>query len=150
MVPGRSQCSAAQVHRAFARVFGWSRFIKEPLARGVQIAEAIGLKPVCQNPKHEVARQVRGRATRERIVPAGTKAGNIEIAQVRDLDIESFLVWRGRTNLHTRHVQSGCSALRLPRVRWAFDAVDTNAVDFLRIEFQLQLVAHDSGEEAAH
>ena len=95
---------AVQVDRALARIFGWSRSIKEPLALGIQIAETIGLKAIGQNPKHEVARQVRGRSTPERIVPTGTKATNIEIAQARDLDFESFVVRQGRTDLHTRHV----------------------------------------------
>jgi hypothetical protein len=76
------------------------------LALAIQIAETSGLKSIGQNPKHEVAQQVRGWLTPERIVPTGTKAGNIEIAQSRDLDIESFVVWRGRTNLHTAHVRS--------------------------------------------
>src|SRR5687767_10967173 len=100
-----------------------------------------------------MAGQVRGRSTPERIVPTGPKVTNIEIAQVRDLDIESLVVRQGRTNLHTGHVRSGCSALRLPtaclRSVRAFDAVDARAVDFLRIKLQLQLFAHDAGEEAA-
>jgi hypothetical protein len=57
------------------------------LAPGVQIAETFDLKPVRQNPKHEVARQVRGRSPPERIVPTGPKVTNIEIAQARDLNI---------------------------------------------------------------
>jgi hypothetical protein len=87
-------------------------------------------------------------------VPTGLKATNVEIAQARDLDIESFFVRQGRTNLHTGHVRSGCSALRLPRACLvtvcALDAVDTRAVDLLRIKIQLQLFAHDAGKEAAH
>ena len=42
---------AVQLHRPLARILGWSRSIKEPLAAGVQIAETIGLKPVRQNPQ---------------------------------------------------------------------------------------------------
>ena len=76
--------------------------------------DRFGLKAVRQNPKHEVARQVRWRPPAERIVPTGPKVTDIEIAQARDLDFESFLVRQGRTNLHTGHVRSGCSALRLP------------------------------------
>lgn len=87
------------------------------MARGIQIAETIGLKSVGQNSKHEMARQVRGRSTPERIVPTGLKAAKVEIAQARDLDFESIVVRQGRTNLHTGHVRSGCSALRLRRVR---------------------------------
>ena len=97
---------------------------------------------------------MRGRFPPERILPTGTKATNIEIAQVRDLDVESFVVRRGRTNLHTRHLRSGCSALGLPLACLVtfctFDAVDARAVDLLRTEIQLQLFAHDAGEEAAH
>jgi hypothetical protein len=65
-----------------------------------------------------MARQVRGRSTPERIVPTVPKVTNIEIAQVRDLDIESFVVRRGRINPHTRHVDQAarrfdCRALAL-------------------------------------
>jgi hypothetical protein len=77
---------AVQVHRALARILGWSRSIKEPLAPGVQIAETIGLNPVSQNPKYEVAGQVRERSPAELVVPTNLKATNIEIAQARDLD----------------------------------------------------------------
>ena len=104
---------AIRVHRAFARILGWSRSIKEMLALGIQIAEAIRLKAIGQNPKHEMARQVRGRLTPERIVPTGTKVTNIEIAQVRDLDVEFFVVRQGQTNLHTGHV--GQAAWRFDR-----------------------------------
>ena len=60
------------------------------MALGIQIAETIGLKPIGQNPKQEMARQVRGRSPPERIVPTGLKATNVEIAQARDLDVESL------------------------------------------------------------
>jgi hypothetical protein len=40
-----------QIPPTFAGIFGWSRTIEEPLAPGVQIAKAIRLKAVGQNPK---------------------------------------------------------------------------------------------------
>src|SRR3954454_18399414 len=101
-----------------------------------------------------MAGQVRGRSPPERIAPTGPKVPNIEIAPARDLDIKSVFVRQGRTNPHAGHVRSGCSAPRFPtaclNTVCAFDSVEARAVDHLRIKIQLQLFAHDAGEEAAH
>ena len=74
------------------------------MALAIQIAETIGLKPIGQNTKQEMAGQVRGRPPPEHVVPTGPKVANIEIAQARDLDVECLRIRQRRTDLHTRHV----------------------------------------------
>jgi hypothetical protein len=58
------------------------------LALAVQITQHIGLKPVRQNTKQEVAGQLRVRPPPESIVPAASKLPNVEIAQARNLNVE--------------------------------------------------------------
>jgi hypothetical protein len=48
----------------------------------------IGLEPIRQNAKQQVAGQVRGRSPPEDRVPSGSELSNIETAQTRDLDVE--------------------------------------------------------------
>jgi hypothetical protein len=72
-----------------AGVFGCSRTVEEAPALAIQIAETIGLEPIGQNTKQEVARQVRGRQPPEHRPPAGLKITEVEIAQARDLDCEN-------------------------------------------------------------
>jgi hypothetical protein len=50
--------------------------------------------------------------------------------------------------------RSGGAALRLStaclNTNYSFDSVGARSIDLLRIKIQLQLLAHDAGEEAAH
>jgi hypothetical protein len=49
------------------------------LALPIQVAQVIGLKPVSQTSKQEMARQVRRRYTPEYRVPTVPKTANVEI-----------------------------------------------------------------------
>ena len=94
---------SVQVHRALAGIFGWSRTIEKKSALDIQIAETVGLKPVGQNTKKKVARQVRGRPPPKHVARTGLKRSNVEIAQPRNLDVECTRIRHCRTDLHTRH-----------------------------------------------
>ena len=65
----------------------------------IQVAQPIGLKPVGQNAKQQMAGQVRGSPPPEHSMPAGPKFIDVEIAQARDLDVECLPVRRCRTDL---------------------------------------------------
>ena len=54
----------------------------------VQVAQLIGLQPVGQDAKQQMAGQVRGRLPPEHGVPTAAKLTDVEIAQARDLDVE--------------------------------------------------------------
>src|ERR1700704_3609768 len=71
---------SVQVHRALAGIFGWSRTIEKTSALDIQIAEALGLEPIGQNTKQEMARQLRGRAPSKHLMRTGLKRSNVEIA----------------------------------------------------------------------
>src|SRR6266511_528781 len=80
----------------------------------VEVAQMIGLKPVRQNAKQEMAREVRWRPPPEHCVPSGSELCDIETTQSRDLDVEHLPIQRRRTNRHARH---GAQAARR-RDRW--------------------------------
>jgi hypothetical protein len=62
--------------------------VEQPLALGTEVTQMVGLEPVCQNAKQQMAGQVRGRPPPEHGVPTRPKCTNIEIAQARDLDVD--------------------------------------------------------------
>src|SRR5262249_25574215 len=121
---------------------------------GLQFPEPIGLQPISQNMKQQVAGQVRGRSPPERRVPFGSQFLDIEIAQTRDLGVERLSIrhrgidhhaWHGRsTGATTRGAESGlCTAT-------VDDAIDPLTVDLLRTQFKAELLAHHASEEAAN
>ena len=154
-VPGlRSAVRPAQVHGALSGVLGRPRAIEQALALAIQVTQLIGLKPVSQNAKQEMAGQVRGRSPPEYGVPTGPKLTDVEITQARNLDVECLSVRQGRTDLDARHDAQDDRRLDwrapdLPLSR-ARDLVDPVAVHLLRAELQLEALAHHAGKEAAH
>ena len=84
----------AQVHGALSGVLGRPRAIEQALALGIQVAQLIGLKPIGQNAKQQMAGQVRGRLPPEHGVPTGSKRADVEITQARNLDVECLAVRR--------------------------------------------------------
>lgn len=52
---------AVRIHGTLAGGVRRPCLIKQPLALGIQIAKTVGLKPIGQNPKQQMSRQVRGR-----------------------------------------------------------------------------------------
>lgn len=77
-------------------------------------------------------------------LPTGLKIAEVETAQPRDLDLDRLQI-RRRTDLDTRHAL-GRTALSLPAACFSavrtVDAVDARAVDSLRCQLKLQLLAH--------
>jgi len=69
----------------------------------VQVPERIGLKPIGQDAKQQMTRQVRGRSPPEYGVPTALKVADVEITQTRDLDINGLAVWQSRTDSRGRH-----------------------------------------------
>ena len=67
----------------------------------------IGLQPVSQNTKQQMAGQVRGRSASEYGVPTSSKGTNIEITQTRNLDVDRLPIRLGRTDLNARHDAQG-------------------------------------------
>jgi hypothetical protein len=89
---------SVRVHRSLAGIFGWSRTIEKTSALDIEIAETVGLEPIGQNTKQEMARQARGRSPSKHGARTGLKRSNIEIAQARDLDVERTPIrQRGQT-----------------------------------------------------
>ena len=107
-----------------------------------------------QNAKQEMSGQVRGRSPPKHVLPTDLETTDVEIAQARDLDVQRRRIRQRRADLDARHAGSGCAAFGLLAGCLGFsamiDAVDPVTVDLLRVEFQLEPLAHDSSQEAAH
>jgi hypothetical protein len=80
------------------------------LALTIQVAKVIGLKPVCQDSKQEVARQASWRSPPEYGTPTSPKLADVDITQVRNLNVEYLLVLYCRTDLYAWHgrQRDGC------------------------------------------
>ena len=103
-MPGRSsRGTPAQVDGALSGLLGRHRAVEQALALGVQVTQLVGLKPVGQNAKQQMAGQVRGRSPPEHGVPTSSKLTDVEIAQARNLDVECLPVRQCRTDLDARH-----------------------------------------------
>ena len=63
----------------------------------------IGLKPIGENTKQEMARHVRGGPPPKHRVPTSPKRTDIEITQARNLDIDRLPARLSRTDLDARH-----------------------------------------------
>ena len=88
--------------------------VKQTPAVGIQFAEPIGLQPIGQNPKQQVAGQVRGCAPPEHCVPSGAEFPDVETAQTRDLVVERRSIRHRRIDPYACH---GAQAARR-RERW--------------------------------
>jgi hypothetical protein len=62
--------------------------VKQTPIVGIQFPEPIGLQPISQNMKQQVAGQVRGCSPPERRVPSRSQHLDVETAQTRDLGVE--------------------------------------------------------------
>jgi hypothetical protein len=69
-------------------LLGRPRAIEQAYGLGVQVTQLIGLQPVGQDAKQQMAGQVRGRPPPEHGVPTAAKLTDAEIAQVRNLGVE--------------------------------------------------------------
>jgi hypothetical protein len=97
--------------RAFAGLFRRAGCIEQPLAFGIKVTQPIGLQPIGQNAKQEMAGQVRGRSPPKHVLPTDLETTDVEIAQARDLDIQRPRIRQRRTDLDARH--AGQAARRL-------------------------------------
>ena len=77
--------------------------VKQTPAVGIQFAEPIGLQPISQNTKQQVAGQVRGCAPPEHRVPSGAEFPDIETAQTRDLVVERRSIRHRRIDPYACH-----------------------------------------------
>jgi hypothetical protein len=73
------------------------------LVLAVEITQHVGLQPVSQNAKQEVAGQVRVRSPPEYVMPTASKLHDVEIAQSRNLAVECLAVRQARSNPDARH-----------------------------------------------
>ena len=69
-------------------LLGRARAIEQAYGLGVQVTQLIGLQPVGQDAKQQMAGQVRGRLPPEHGVPTAAKLTDAEIAQARNLGVE--------------------------------------------------------------
>ena len=119
----------------------------------IQVTKPIGLQPIGQNAKQKMTWQLSGGAAAEYRVPTGPKTAEVEIAQVRDLDVSSLpsgragpILTRGM-NAQDVTVDGRAPILPPPAAR---NSVNPAAIDLLRIEFQLQAFANHAGKKATH
>src|SRR5262249_26284178 len=122
---------------------------------GIQFPEPIGLQPISQNMKQQVAGQVRGRSPSERRVPSRSPFPYTETAQTRDLGIEPLSIRHRGIDHHAWHGRSTGAAARAAglgaNTAAMDDAIDPlTATGFLRTQFKVELFAHHPSEEAAH
>ena len=92
-----------QIHGALPRVLRRQRTAEQTSAFAVQITQHVGLQPVGQNAKQEVAGQVGMWSPPEYILPTASKLPDIEIAEARDLVVEQRSIRRSRTDHHAWH-----------------------------------------------
>ena len=77
------------------------------MAFAIQVAQVLGLKPIRQNPEHQMTGQVSWRSPPEYGLPTVPKFTDVEITQARNLDVERLPV-RGRTtDLYAWHGNYG-------------------------------------------
>jgi hypothetical protein len=62
--------------------------VQQSAAVGIEIAEPIGLQPIGQDPKQQMAGQVRGCSPSEHRMPSRSQFPDVETAQTRDLVVE--------------------------------------------------------------
>jgi hypothetical protein len=68
-----------------------------------KVPELVGLQSVGQDPKQQVAGQVRGCALPEHRMPLGSQLSDIETAQTRDLRVERFSIQHRRIDHYAWH-----------------------------------------------
>jgi len=73
---------------ALCGLLGRPRAIEHAYGLGVQVTQLIGLQPVGQDAKHQMAGQVMGRLPPEHGVPTAAKRTDAEIAQAGNLGVE--------------------------------------------------------------
>jgi hypothetical protein len=79
-------------HGTLCGPLGRPRAIEQAYGLGVQVTQLIGLQPVGQDTKQQMAGQVRGRSPSEYGVPTGPKRIDVEITQARNLDVDCLSV----------------------------------------------------------
>src|SRR5262249_300402 len=92
-----------QLHGALSGILRRYRTVEQTLGLAIKVAQVVGLEPVRQNTKQQVARQARMRSTPEYVMPTVFKLPDVELAQARNLDVKWLSVRRCRTDLDARH-----------------------------------------------
>src|SRR6266511_3802224 len=75
-------------HGTLSGLLGRPRAIEQAYGLGFQVTQLIGLQPVGQDAKQQMAGQVRGRLPPEHGVPTAAKLADAEIAEARNLGVE--------------------------------------------------------------
>ncbi len=77
--------------------------VKQTPAVGIKVAEPIGLQPIGQDTKEQMAGQVRGCSPPGHRVPSGSQVPDIESAQTRDLVVERLSIRHRWIDHHACH-----------------------------------------------
>ena len=78
----------AQFYGALSGLLGRARAIEQAATLAIQVTPSIGLQPVREGAEQQMARKVRRRSAAERSMPTAPQLLDIEIAQLRNLEIE--------------------------------------------------------------
>src|SRR6516164_5896371 len=79
------------------------RVIEQTSARIIEVAQPVGLQPVSQSPKQQMAGQMRGWSPAEYSMPTAAQLSDVELTQPRNLDIKCCAVRQCRTDPYARH-----------------------------------------------
>jgi hypothetical protein len=77
--------------------------VQQTATVGIEISQTIGLQPIGQNTKQQMAGNVRRRWPPEGHMPSGSEVADIEIAQTRDLVLKPLSIRHRRADHHARH-----------------------------------------------
>src|SRR5207245_3571784 len=77
--------------------------VKQTSTVGIQVTEPIGLQPIGQNTKQQMAGQVSRCSSPEYRMPSGSQFSDIEIAQTRDLVVKRPSIRHRRIDHHAWH-----------------------------------------------
>jgi hypothetical protein len=77
--------------------------VKQTSTVGIQFPEPIGLQPIGEYTKQQMAGHVRGSPPPERRVPSGSQFPYTETAQTRDLVVEHLSLRHRRIDHHAWH-----------------------------------------------
>jgi hypothetical protein len=94
---------SAQIHGTLASLLRRPGPIEQTPTLPVQVPKTIGLEPVRQAAKQEMARKGSRRWRAEHGMPTAAKLDHVETTQARNLDIELGAVRQRWTDFHPRH-----------------------------------------------
>ena len=142
-------------HGTLSGLLGRPRAIEQALAFAIQVTQLVGLQPVGQNAKQQMAGQVRGRlASRIRCANGCEAHRRRDRASARSRRRVCSAVRQGRTDPDARHgalraTGAWSGKRRACRCRRC-NPVDPGPIHLLRAKLELEPLAHHAGQEATH